>query len=449
MTGGHGIAAGELRDAWPLAGKVGGNFSAPRVVRPSSAEEVAPILKLCAERGEVVVPAGGRSGVSGALMTSRADVVLDMTSLNRILEIDPASGTVTVEAGILGSVLEETLSAQGFTCGHYPQSLALSTVGGWLATRGIGTFSNKYGGIENIVVACEIAFPDGRTARFGGAPRSAAGPRLIELFIGSEGTFGVVTRITLKMHRKAESLKLVAYACPSLEAGIEEARRMFDVQTIPALLRLYDAAESGHLYEKAHVEGELPLLIVGHEGESAMASMEEKVVGAALKAKGFQNLGPAIAESWIAGRYRAEWLEKGNERPDQIADSIEVSVGWRQLMPLYERVTADLGALVTWQMAHLSHFYHSGSMFYFIFGLEDDDQQALIERYRKAWAVVQDHALALGGTCTHHHGVGLIRKDAFKRELGPVAHDLLRGIKRAIDPNNTLNPSALALDEEC
>src|SRR5690606_10425668 len=112
----------------------------PRIVRPSATEEVASILKLCAERGEVVVAAGGRSGVSGALMVSRADVVLDMTALNRILEIDAASGTVTVEAGILGSVLEETLSGRGFTCGHYPQSLALSTVGGWLATRGIGTF---------------------------------------------------------------------------------------------------------------------------------------------------------------------------------------------------------------------------------------------------------------------------------------------------------------------
>lgn len=438
---------GGVMDAWPLANKFKDTRRVPRIVRPTTTAEVAALLKQCAERAEVVVPAGGRSGVSGALMTSNADVVLDMTALDRILSIDPVAGTVTVEAGVNGAKLEETLSSKGLTCGHYPQSLALSTVGGWLATRGIGTFSNKYGGIENLVISCEVAFPDGRTATFGSAPRSAAGPRLIELFLGSEGAFGVVTQITLKAYRKSESLRLTAYACPSLEVGIEAARAMFEAQTVPALLRLYDERESPHLYGKASVEGSKPLLIVGHEGQSAVTKTEQEVVAASLKAESIEDLGPAIAEAWIAGRYRAEWLEKGNAHPHQLADSIEVSVGWKQLMPLYDAVTRDLANHVTWQMAHLSHFYHSGSMFYFIFGVEDEDHDRLVSRYYDAWNVVQEHTLSMGGTSTHHHGVGLIRKDAFRKELGSVAHDLLFGIKRTVDPTNILNPSALALDE--
>ncbi len=434
-----------FRDAWPLLAKCASGHPAPRFVRPNSGDEIPAILRNAGAAGKIVVVAGGRSGVSGALVTSAADIVLDMTGLDRVIEIDEDARTVTVEAGILGGVLEQRLAAQGFTCGHYPQSLAISTVGGWLSTRGTGTFSNKYGGIEDLVVGCELVLADGEVVRLGGAPRSAAGPRLIELFLGSEGTFGIVSRVTLCIFPLAESRRFDTWAMPSLAAGIEASRTLFGRHAAPALLRLYDAAESRHLYVRAEVSGTDPLLIVGHEGASQIVEAEAAVATEVLQSHGGRPLGPRIGEAWNAGRYRADWLEEGNAHPDRIADSIEVAVAWPRLIPLYERVMIEIAPYASWSMAHLSHFYPTGSMFYFIFGIEDSDGARRIERYGLIWRTVEHAALELGGTTTHHHGVGVVRADSFRRELGPSAHGMLTAIKRALDPSGVLNPAALGL----
>ncbi|MGX7874554.1 FAD-binding oxidoreductase [Mesorhizobium sp. ORM6] len=434
-----------VRDAWPLLGKIANKTPPVRCVRPTSVEQVGEILRQASAAGQVVVAAGARSGVCGALVASRYDVLLDMTGLDRITEIDELNRTVTVEAGVFGGALEQKLGELGYTCGHYPQSLEISTVGGWLATRGIGTFSNKYGGIEQLVVGCEVVLADGSPLRLGGPPRSAAGPRLLELFLGSEGAFGVITEVTLRIFPKAQSLLLGSYAFPTLRSGINAARGLFGEHAVPALLRIYDATESSHLYENAGMRGDEPLMIVGHEGAARVVEAEAAVTKDILLSHGARYLGPEIAEAWNAGRYHAEWLERGNAGADQIADSIEVSVSWANLMPLYERVMSMISPKTSWSMAHLSHFYSTGSMFYFIFGIDDADPESLIARYTSVWEIVQTQALAFGGTCTHHHGVGAVRCDFFRRELGEVGLRTLRGIKHALDPQGILNPSALSL----
>lgn len=436
-----------IRDAWPLLAKVTPADRSIRRIRPTSTEEVREIVLRASANGDVVVVAGGHSGVCGALVASRCDVLLDMTGLDRVIEFDELNRTITVEAGIFGGALERKLAERGYTCGHYPQSLEISTVGGWLATRGIGTFSNKYGGIENLVVGCEVVLADGGTLILGGAPRSAAGPRLLELFLGSEGAFGVITKVTLRVFPKAKSLLFGGYAFPTLESGIDAIRELFGEHTVPALLRLYDPAESLHLYAKAGVPGTEPLLITGHEGAPQIVEAEQAFTKDLLLDRGARYLGPQIAEIWNEGRYRAEWLERGNARADQIADSIEVSVSWSNLMPLYERVMSKIAPKTTWSMAHLSHFYSTGSMFYFIFGIDDADSESLIARYNWVWKTVQEQALEFGGTCTHHHGVGIVRRDFFRRELGEIGVRTLRGIKHALDPYGTLNPAALGLAE--
>jgi alkyldihydroxyacetonephosphate synthase len=238
---------------------------------------------------------------------------------------------------------------------------------------------------------------------------------------------------------------LGAYAFPTLQSGINAARDLFGAHSVPALLRIYDAAESSHLYEKAGTQGSAPLLIVGHEGARRIVEAEQAVTKDILISHGARYLGPEIGEAWIAGRYRAEWLERGNARADQIADSIEVSVSWAKLVPLYESVMSKISSKTTWSMAHLSHFYSTGSMFYFIFGIDDADHESLLARYISVWETVQAQALEFGGTCTHHHGVGAVRRDFFRRELGEVGLRTLRGIKHALDPQGILNPAALGL----
>lgn len=433
-----------IGDAWPILAKQGpvtadGRFNA------SSTEDVVQAVKDAAAKKVSVIAVGARSGVSGALVCTRNAVLLDLTDMKRILHFDETAMTVEVEAGVMGGELEAWLNERGFTCGHYPQSLHISTVGGWLSTRGIGTFSNKYGGIENLVLGLEAVLPDGQILSLSSVPRSAAGPRLVELFLGSEGTFGVITKITLKVFVRPETVRFATYSCSSLDVGITATRKLFVKSAIPALLRLYDQAESIHLYEKAGLASGDPLLIVGHEGPSALVDAEAAYVASILEAAGCKNADPSIGEAWNAGRYRAEWLEQGNAAPNRIADSIEVSVSWPNLIPLYESVMRDIEPLCDWKMAHLSHFYQTGSMFYFIFGLEDEDQARLADRYARIWAIVQENALAKGGTCTHHHGVGAARRDFFERELGPVGMHVLREIKTAIDPRQTLNPGALSL----
>jgi len=374
-----------------------------------------------------------------------ATLAIDMRAFDQIGKLDQASMTVTVGAGVMGGALEDWLNDQGYTCGHYPQSLPISTVGGWLATRGIGTFSNHYGGIENLVYGVEVMLADGTLLALGRAPRSAAGPRLTELFIGTEGTLGIITQVTLKIFPQPEKLTFAVYRCPDLEAGLTSVRHMFARHCAPALARLYDEAESAHLVPDRETTAPGCLLILGHAGHAQVVDAQARVNDAIAIAAGAQALGPAIGETWYRSRYRAAWLD-ANQQPHVIADSIEVSAQWSAILPLYHEVTRAIAPAVTSQMAHMSHFYSTGTMIYFIFSIEDADPEQLRARYEQVWAQVTQAALRHGGTATHHHGVGLARRTVFKQELGDAATTLLRGIKSLVDPDNLLNPGKLVFD---
>jgi len=222
------------RDAWPIAAKwpdteVAAHTPAA-VVRPQSVAELRTALRDARAAGQKVLAWGAGSGVCGAAIPDACDhptLVIDMRAFDRIGKLDQEGMTVTAGAGVMGGVLEDWLNDRGYTCGHYPQSLPISTVGGWLATRGIGTFSNHYGGIENLVYRVEVMLADGTLLTLGRAPRSAAGPRLAELFIGTEGTLGIITQVTLKIFPLPEKLSFAVYRCPDLETGLASVRQMF------------------------------------------------------------------------------------------------------------------------------------------------------------------------------------------------------------------------------
>jgi len=440
--------AAHAEDWWPLLKKDTEGVRVARrplaVARPSTSADVARLLKYSAQRNIKVVPFGAGSGVTGACVPVGPAVSLDMQGMASILSFEPENLRVTVESGIKGGVLETWLNERGWTLGHYPQSLHLSTVGGWVSTTASGTLSSKYGGIENLVLGLEVVLASGETVQFRPVPRAANGPRLMQLFIGAEGSLGVVSKVTLKTFPLAEERRFVALAPASLESGIATIRSFYAHHLSPALVRLYDETEAASLYALTGAAVGRPLLLLCSEGmhavvDAELASLEQLAVSAGATLED-----PAVAQRWEEGRYNAEWYETGNAGATKIADSIEVSASWSELAPLYRDVMTVIAPLCSRAMGHISHCYSSGASIYFICFIENDDPAALRGSYLRLWDAVMERALARGGSISHHHGIGLVRAKALAAELGS-AYCLLQTVKDAVDVKGTLNPGKLGM----
>ncbi|HJV08706.1 MAG TPA: FAD-binding oxidoreductase, partial [Acidimicrobiales bacterium] len=255
-------------DEWAMSATVA---RAPEAVAsPGTAEEVAAVLAVCSDRRVPVTPAGSRSGVCGGAIPVHAGVVLDLRGLAGIVSVDDASLLADVGAGTMGDALEAELrTAHGLTLGHRPQSVAISTLGGWLACRSAGQYSNRYGKIEDMVVGLDVALADGRLIHTGGAPRAATGPDLTQLFVGSEGTLGVITSARLRLHPAPAAERRAAYAFESFAAGVDACRRILRRGATPAVLRLYDDQEAARSFglPKPGEPGASHLLLVLDEAD--------------------------------------------------------------------------------------------------------------------------------------------------------------------------------------
>src|SRR5687767_8966540 len=353
------------RDWWPLAMQwalEGGVPGMPiAVATPSSTAEVADVLRLCNESRVPVTAAGGRSGVCGASVPVHGGIVLDLTSMAGISSVDDESLTVDVLPGTFGDTFEDALRAEhGLTCGHWPQSMALSTVGGWLACRGAGQLSTRYGKIEDIVVALEVVLADGTIVQTGGAPRAAACPELTQLFVGSEGTLGVITEARLKAHPIPTGSSRGAWGYDSFEAGLDACRRILRRGATPAVLRLYDAAEAARSYDT----GDRAVLLVLDEADPALvdatfAIIEDECARAHV-------LDAALVERWLHHRNDVSALEALTKR-GYVVDTMEIAGPWSSLPRIYTDTVAALqsvpGTLAA--TAHQSHAYTDGACLYF------------------------------------------------------------------------------------
>ena len=249
------------RDWWPLAIGWAAEGAVPQrpaaVVRPTSTAQVSAVLAACNEAGVPVTPAAGRSGVCGGSIPVHGGLALDMTACAGVDDVDEVSLRADVRAGTFGPDLEAALGkvGDGYTLGHWPQSMDLSTVGGWLACRGAGQYSTRYGKIEDMVVGLEVVLADGRIVHTEGAgPRAATGPNLTQLFVGSEGTLGVITQARLRIHPLPEAQERRAFGFTTFVAGLEACRRILRRGATPAVLRLYDQTESARNFERARHE---------------------------------------------------------------------------------------------------------------------------------------------------------------------------------------------------
>ncbi len=441
------------RDWWPISLRwalSGAVAARPGVIaRPACTAEVAAVLRCCNEAGIPVTAAGGRSGVCGGAVPIFGGVSLDCCGLEGVQEVHAATSLVDVRAGTFGDDLERELSsAHGITIGHRPQSVALATIGGSIACRGAGQYSTRYGKIEDMVAGLEVVLADGTVVRTGqlagrgAGPRSAMGPDLTSLFVGSEGTLGVITSARLRGHPVAPQQRRAAWAFPSFAEGIEALRRTLQRGATPAVLRLYDATESKRSFDGLDTN----VLIALDEGDrlvidAAMAVLSEECRTGEPRAGG-------LVEHWPAPRPDGSVLAPVI-RAGIVVDTIEIAAPWDALAAIYEGSLTALGetAGIIMASAHQSHAYLDGGCLYFTFaglGPDPDDDAWAEAFYRRSWHAVLGVTLANGGSISHHHGIGLVRGAYLPDALG-AGFQVLRKLKTALDPRGILNPGKLGL----
>ena len=483
------------RDLWPRQQIVTrSGIAAPSppgvVVWPSSAEEVAGIVAFAGERGIPVVPYGAGSGVCGGVLPEPEAILLDVKRMRRVIDVDADRLEARVEAGIIGQILEDDLSARGFTLGHFPSSIYCSTLGGWVAGRSAGQCSGRYGKIEDMVLG--LTCVDGR-ARILRAEAGGPNAALLPLVIGSEGILAVVTEARLRIAPAPRSRRFASYLFRSTETGLDAIRHIYQAGLRPAVARLYDPFDSmmarrggvkgrdgGHSAEARHrpegayrpglgtrlmtralrTPGALNRLVHGlpdglwggammvlvWEDDPAIAEVELAEAARIARDGGGRDTGEGPARRWFAHRHSVSYRQSPLIAAGGFVDTMEVASTWSRLMPMFETVREALAPHV-FVMAHFSHAYPDGASIYFTFAGSAEDDEATLRKYDQAWRDALEAVVRAGGTLSHHHGVGRSKAPAMRREQG-VAVDVVRALKQVMDPQGILNPGALLPPEE-
>jgi alkyldihydroxyacetonephosphate synthase len=454
-----------------------GNLStAPdAVLYPRGTDEVLSVLSFASDAGIAVVPYGGGTSVVGSVTAAaesfKAVVSLDMSGMGRLIGIDNLSATATAEAGIYGPALDKALRAQNVMLGHYPQSFEFSTLGGWIAHRGAGQQSSRYGRAHDWLVSAKLATPRGllTTEDF---PGSSAGPRLTDLVLGSEGAFGVITEAVVRVQpAPAESL-YTGFLFHDFASGTAAIRRAVQEGVCVAMLRLSDAEET-RFYRAYGAAGKRKTLggrvadavlryrnfgdaaaamIAGFEGDKASVERARHRFGEIAKQLGAMAIGDKTGKRWHEGRFHGPYLRDPLMDRGLGVDTLETATSWSKLDALYAAVKSALedticqtaprpGArgIVT---CHISHSYSDGASLYFtyIFPRALDGDVAQWQAIKRA---ATDAIVAHGGTISHHHGVGEDHLPWMAQEKSALGVDVLRAIKSTLDPKGILNPGKL------
>lgn len=437
-----------------LARRLGDPQAAPdAVVSPASHGEVIAVLGVCAERGIAVVPFGGGTSVVGGVDpiagAHRAVVALDLSRTAALLDLDEISLLATLGAGTTGPQAEELLNARGYTLGHFPQSFRYASIGGFAATRSSGQASRGYGRFDDLVHALRIATPAG-DLRLGRAPASAAGPDLRQLFLGSEGAFGVLTEVTVRIRPVPAATAYGAWTFTDFEAGAAAFREATQRGIRPTVLRLSDASETrvnatlgGHL---TRLRG--CLAVATFEGATdAEARAIRDELESVFTAHGAKSRGEDPARSWERGRFASPALRDTLLDIGVLAETLETATTWANLASLKSAVTDALTTTLTAEgtkpivMCHISHVYPAGASLYFTV------VAALTTDPAAQWQRAKDAAsLAIGeahGTITHHHAVGRDHRPYLEDEIGPLGMAVLRAVKDTLDPTGIMNPGVM------
>ncbi|KRC62087.1 flavoprotein [Agromyces sp. Root81] len=424
------------------------------VVSPADHAQVVEVLRIAGARGIAVVPFGGGTSVVGGLDPERgahhAVIALELRRLTGLVSLDETSGEAVLHAGTTGPEAERLLGAHGFELGHFPQSFRYATLGGFAAARSSGQNSAGNGRFDAMVTGLRVATPSGEL-ELGRAPGSAAGPDLLRLFLGSEGAFGVITEVRVRVHRTPEVRHAEAWTFPDFAAGVEGLRRVAQLGTGPTVIRLSDEAETGVSLAqvgrigKALAKGASAVTIF--EGDAELAAERHARTAQVLREAGGVSAGAAAAEEWVHGRFNAPYLRDALLDHGVFCETLETSTTWSNLERLKREVTAAITDGFAAQRAkslvlcHVSHVYPTGAALYFtiLAGVKGDQ----LDAWEPVKASVNDAIMAGGGTISHHHGVGRDHAPWLDREIGPVGLRILRAVKNELDPAGVMNPGAL------
>lgn len=428
-----------------------------RVLYPTSAAEVSHILARAARESIAVIPFGGGTSVVGGVegLPDRPFITLDLTRMKRLVRLERLSGLATFEAGVLGPELERVLGAEGLTLGHFPQSFEFSTLGGWVAARSAGQNSTKNGKIEDMVSGLKVELP-GASHCSREMPSRATGPDLKGLLIGSEGTLGVVTEVTVRVKPRPAALLWKSFYLPSFDQAVHALRRVVQAGVYPAIARLSDpeetrfflAAEDKHGLKGVALSALEKrggcIALLGFEGEPAEIKREARCAKAELQGL---DLGSGPGASWARTRFELPYLRDDLLTARLLVETLETATTWANLPYLYRRVREDLQRALgpqSFVLSHLSHLYPDGASLYVTFIAPQEPGNEL-EQWARAKKAATDAILAAGGTLSHHHGVGVDHAPWLVQEHGETGLRILRAVKRELDPQGILNPGKLLL----
>jgi alkyldihydroxyacetonephosphate synthase len=445
-----------------IAGKV-----SDAVVHPRSTDDVQKIVTLCDAHRVPITTYGGGSSVTKGLMPERGGVTLVLsTHMNRVLEVNELNQTARVQAGCMGPELERVLNnahqihhtRHRYTCGHFPQSFEISSVGGWVVTLGSGQASTYYGDAADLVLGVEMVTPTGviRTANF---PSFAAGPKILDIIKGSEGAFGVVVELTIKVFRHMPaSRRYFSYLFPSWKAAVEATREICQGEFgLPAVLRISDGEETEHGFQlfqiptlvqkilelRGYRSGERSVCVGTIEGDGELTRLVARKIRRVARRHRAMRLPSSGVKSWERSRFSSYLVSEPLGDFGVILDTIETPVKWDNLHAIHSAVHGYARRFPNVMcISHASHFYPNGTNLYFIFGM-----RASIEEYVSFRTGLVDAMVLAGGAPSHHHGIGRLLAPWLETFLGHEQMEVLRALKRHFDPNGIMNPGAqLGLD---
>ena len=446
------------------------------VVRPASEEEVAAVVKTALEADAVVIPFGGGTSISGSLEPeageTRPVISVDMVRMSRVLSVDATSQLARVQAGVFGPDLERQLNAQGWTCGHFPDSFTYSTLGGWIATRSSGMQSDRYGDVAELTRGLRVVTPSGVLV-VRPVPSTSTGPSVREMVLGSEGRLGVITEATIHVRRVPPERKILGYLFPSWADGLAAMRDIAASEAAPSVTRVSDSYETAFsfatrtdptpfdrvkskalqafLKRKGWDLEAMCLSFIGYEGSAAHVAAQRKLTERIAKRHGGLCIGTSPGELYDQKKFDTPYIRDFLLDRGAPADVSETSAPWSRLQTVYDNVMAaghgafhQLGVR-GYLMCHLSHSYHAGACLYFTFALNPPAGRDGLADYGVVKRAIQQAFVDSGATLSHHHAVGTEHAQWLEEDISTPGVAMLRALFEGTDPGRNLNPGKIVV----